>query len=48
MSERPEGRESGSWARTAGRVRVTSDMQERKITRRSPSGPLRSSMSGQQ
>jgi hypothetical protein len=48
MNERPEGRESESWARAARRVRVTCDTQERKITRRSPSGPLRSSMSGEQ
>ena len=48
MNERPGGRESESWARAARRVRVTCDTQERTITRRSPSGPLRSSMSGQQ
>jgi hypothetical protein len=48
MSERPGGRESEPWARAARRVRVTSDMHERKTTRRSPSGPLRSSMSGEQ
>ena len=45
MNERPEGRESESGP--SGRVRVTCDTQERKITR-SPSGPLRSSMSGEQ
>jgi hypothetical protein len=48
MNERPAGRESESRARAARRVRVTSDMQERRTTRRSPSGPLRSSMSGEQ
>jgi hypothetical protein len=48
MNERPGGRESEPWARAARRVRVTGDTQERMTTPRSPGGPLRSSMSGQQ
>jgi hypothetical protein len=48
MNERSGGRESESWARAARRVKVTGDTQERKERRRSPSGPRRSSMGGQQ